>query len=425
MVSKIITTFEHSILRIGEQGFKESHFNALVKYNDLHGSKYFTPGHRRIIFKSYVGVIQAGDKVIEVLPKADNLSKDEDRTKNKWHSALLYMLKKAGYIRLDDTEKASQQYSKNNLLEIYLYNFLKEVELLIHCGLVKKYHKVQQNKTVLKGRLLIERQMLYNIIHKERFFIEHTIYDRNNVFNSLLKKALEIIQLTCTNYSIKQNASKLLLNFEDINSWRGNYESLDKLVFDRKTKSYTYAIELARMIIMNYNPDMSAGNKPILAILFDMNRLFEKFIYRILKSEALFFSTNKLTVNYQNNRLFWKNKTLRPDILIEFEKKDQAGKDVYCKFIVDTKWKAIGTNNPSGNDLRQMYAYNFQFGSHQSILLYPSMGQENLGPAFFEESILIPEIKHGCELYFAEIFDDSGINRQFAHNFITYLIQNQ
>jgi 5-methylcytosine-specific restriction enzyme subunit McrC len=423
MANNTITVFEHSTLHIGEQGFGEYHFNALVKYNDLHGSKYFVPGYRKISFKSYVGVIQAGDKVIEVLPKADRLYEDNEKTKNKWQRALLYMLRKAGYIKLNETEQASQQSRKNNLLDIYLHTYLREVEQLVHAGLVKKYHKVRQNKTALKGRLLIEKQIIHNTIHKERFFTEHTVYDRNNNFNTILKKALEIIQLTCTNSYIKQNASKQLLTFENINTLYGHLKSLDQLVFDRKTKPYTYAIELAKMIILNYSPDMSSGNKPILAILFDMNRLFEKFIYQMLKREERAFIADKLSVTQQNSQIFWKDKTIRPDLVIDFEK--TYGKKMFqFKFIVDTKWKIIDSNNPSDDDLKQMYAYNFQFGSQQSILLYPFVGQKNSGSSKYEKSHLFSDFEHACEIYFIELFTGDFINENFSNDFIQYLLQN-
>jgi 5-methylcytosine-specific restriction enzyme subunit McrC len=174
------------------------------------------------------------------------------------------------------------------------------------------------------------------------------------------------------------------------------------------------------MIILNYSPDMSSGNKPILAILFDMNRLFEKFIYRILKKEEKIFVAEKLSVSQQNRRLFWKDKAIRPDLVICFQK-TKGGKVFQYRYIVDTKWKIIDSNNPSDDDLKQMYAYNFQFGSQQSILFYPSIGQNNVGAFSYKKSQLFPDFDHACELYFVDLFNDNVIDRKFGHNFISYL----
>ena len=70
--------------------FRECHFDAMVKFNELHQNKYFTIGHNGIVFKNYVGVIQVGGLTIEILPKAD---KKADADKNLWQSVLLNMLK--------------------------------------------------------------------------------------------------------------------------------------------------------------------------------------------------------------------------------------------------------------------------------------------------------------------------------------------
>lgn len=424
MANNTITVFEHSKLKIDEQGFKEHHFNALVKFNDLHGNKYFTPGYRKIIFKSYVGVIQAGHKVIEILPKADNLSTNEERTKAKWQSALLYMLKRAGYIKLNNTEKAQQQSQSNNLLDIYIYTFLKEVETLIHRGLVKKYHQVKTNGTVLKGRLLIEQQIQHNSIHKERFFTQHTIYDHNNIYNGILKAALDIVQKKSVNYSIKQMAAKQMLCFEGINKWTGQETDFQKIKLDRKTDNYRYAIELARMIILNYCPDMSAGNNAVLAILFDMNALFERFIYRELKREEKNYSNYSLHIQSQSKKLFWKNKTIKPDIIISFIKPEDKGEPKEYRTIVDTKWKIVEADNPSDDDLKQMFAYNFQFGSSRSVLLYPHVNQKTTSLENYTESKAAPSHRHGCTMFFSRLFSDDHqtVNKLLGKEFVEHII---
>ena len=71
----IIQVFEYNSLQYGTEYngvlFKESHFNALVKFNELHQNRYFSIGYKKITFKNYVGVLQVDGLVIEVLPKID------------------------------------------------------------------------------------------------------------------------------------------------------------------------------------------------------------------------------------------------------------------------------------------------------------------------------------------------------------------
>ncbi len=70
-------------------------------------------------------------------------------------------------------------------------------------------------------------------------------------------------------------------------------------------------------------------------------------------------------MSYQNSKKFWEGKTIRPDIVIR-EKKTKV-----IKYVIDTKWKVIKANDPSDDDLKQMYAYNMYWGNERSMLLYP------------------------------------------------------
>ena len=53
-----------------------------------------------------------------------------------------------------------------------------------------------------------------------------------------------------------------------------------------------------------------------------------------------------------------------PDIVVEISKEN--------KVVLDTKWKNIGENNPSPEDLRQMYAYSKFNNKAKTALVYPS-----------------------------------------------------
>jgi 5-methylcytosine-specific restriction enzyme subunit McrC len=415
---KTLYVFEHTSLWVDEYELKQSHFDALVKYNDQHGGKYFKVGHNKLTFTSYVGVIQAGDLVIEVLPKADRRT-DVNNT-FKWRGVLLTMLANAGYIKLNVTDYATLHTSQMKLLDIYLYSFLEETSQMVHAGLIKRYRRTQGNNTVFKGRLLMDQQVRYNAIHKERFYTEHAVYDKNHACNQVLKKALQIIHDTTFNSSIKQQAASLLLDFEGIKEWQGDEGIWDRITLDRKSLPYQYALDLARMIIFGYCPDFRAGKTAVIALLFDMNILYERYIYRMLKKAEHLFEENQLSVNGQHSMVFWAHKSIRPDIIVSFCK--QGDTQVY-KTVIDTKWKIVDEGCPSDSDLKQLYVYNMQLGADHAVLLYPAVGQKNMGGVHFNAS-LRGNFNHSCEMYFGQLFngDSNELNRHFAHHFLSYLI---
>jgi len=118
---KFIQVFEHQRLKCDDSGdFRKYHFDAMVRFNDLHQNKYFTIGHNGIVFKNYVGVIQVGGLTIEILPKAD---KKADADKSLWQSVLLNMLKVCKRIRVEsvsETQLKKRHYSiLDDLSDLY------------------------------------------------------------------------------------------------------------------------------------------------------------------------------------------------------------------------------------------------------------------------------------------------------------------
>ncbi|MBK7087259.1 MAG: hypothetical protein IPH53_22510 [Flavobacteriales bacterium] len=107
---------------------------------------------------------------------------------------------------------------------------------------------------------------------------------------------------------------------------------------------------MAKLIILKYSPDLQSGREPVLGILFEMERLWEKFMLRLLKRDC----PEGSTVSGQETTDFWEDRSIRPDIVIT----SAAGE----RTIVDTKWKMPDEGKPAMSDLQQLFAYNVQFG---------------------------------------------------------------
>lgn len=397
MNKNLIRVFEHQVLRIGESGFNTEHFNTLVKYNDSNENKYFIVGNNKIKFKNYVGVIQVKKLTIEILPKADNLPNDESN-KNKWQKALLIMLKECKLIKIESISRAFLNIKNNSLIDLYFDAFLTEAEKIFNQGLIKKYGKERTNTNVIKGKILFEKN-IKNIVHKEKSFCEYQIYTKDNIFNQIIYKALLILSKSTTNNNLLMRAKNLSLCFKDINNINVNKNSFDNIKFNRNNERYRYSIELSKLIILNYSPDLSSGKNDILAILFDMNRLYENYVYRRLK--RLEDKNINIKISEQVIKKFWESKIIKPDILIQL-KENSVEKNI----IIDTKWKVLKELKPDDSDLKQMFVYNLHYNSDLSILLYPKVNfcTHNKKPFHLKN----PTGSHYCQLSFIDLFLDDG-----------------
>ena len=74
-----------------------------------------------------------------------------------------------------------------------------------------------------------------------------------------------------------------LLHFDNVDSSKVDMRKLKHIVFDRFTEHYRGAISITRLIIEARAPSLATGAHPVVAILFDMDELFEAYIYALFK----------------------------------------------------------------------------------------------------------------------------------------------
>lgn len=406
-----------------DKPFKKNHWEALCRYLEnvnKHGEKridYFRILNKGIQFTNYVGVIQAGNLTIEVLPKTDksattaeNESIDvvKDENKQQWHQALLQMLGECSLLKVNKVDLANLNLRHHSILDMYIELFLATTEGLLHEGLLKKYEKQEGNQTALKGRLLFQKQLAGNSTHDERFYVRHTAYNYNHLYNQIVYKTLQHILHMNGNTYLSDKAGHLLANFPQTNSITITSETFNRLLFDRKTERYRDALLIAKMLLLNYRPDITGGAENVIAILFDMNTLWEEWVYRRLKKEEAQY---KATIHRQQSADFWKgehllkHKTIRPDIVIH------KGDEI---IIIDTKWKLIKDMMPEDEDLKQMFVYNLYWKCSKSILLYPA-NNLNLKEGSYKDFLKLKEVHSNCAILTTTIFKDSMLDKDFAN----------
>lgn len=391
MQTNLIQVFEHHTLFYGKDyggvAFTKKHFDLLAKLNMLHDNKYFTLVHKGIKFSQYVGVVQIDTLTIEILPKADQSSNNP----LVWRNVLIEMLRVTRKIKVNQVGQADVNKQNIHLLDIYFDWFLREMEILIHKGLIKKYYKEIKNINALKGKLEFAGHLTKNLIHKERFYTSHQIYDTDHQIHQILNLALVIIeQLTKGNY-LYHKCKRVQLNFPEVSSISCTESTFNKLRINRKSEPYVKAWEISRLIILNYAPNISSGSERMLALLFDMNNLWEEYIIMQLRFACL---GKDHRVEGQKSKVFWGSMSLRPDIILTLNSGDQI--------VLDTKWKRLEANKPSTHDLRQMYVYNDHWHSKFSILLYPGANTK-----FFYKKFEYPE--HYCGVLKMNVLNESGL----------------
>lgn len=362
----LIQVFEYQTLYKGNiyngVRFESKYFEALLKLNELHEGKYFNPVYNGIRFNSYVGVLQIDDLVIEVLPKIEGYTSQ----KSQWQNVLIEMLQVTHQLKINQIGDANVEQQNIHLLDIYFDWFLREVESLRRKGLVKQYYKETKNTLALKGKLVFAGHIRTNLVRQERFYTSHQVYDKDHLIHQLLSLALSVVEKFSKGTYRYGHCRSVQLNFPEVKSIFADEHSFTTISYNRKNQPYKIALELARLIILNYAPNIKSGSENMLALMFNMNELWENYILLKLQQQA----TGWL-VKGQDSKRFWEGKTIRPDIVLQ-------NKITHERFIIDAKWKNYTYGSVSINDLRQIYVYNEFWNAKVGMLLYPSHNETKI-----------------------------------------------
>ena len=360
---KSITVFEHQSLRLGMGGFEKIHLAALQHFlGERRDFPYYSLIHQGVKFNEYVGVIQVGNLMIEILPKADQ-GQDTDR----WRRIFIGMLRASGIMDLPAPSSSRLKLKPNALLQLYFERYVRELERLLHRGLTKKYRKTEGNLNAVKGRIVFSKQMQYNLVHQERVYSAYSEFSREHLLHQVLLKALKLLANINSAPVLNSRIARLLTAFPEQVDVKVSASLFSRIMLNRSTQHYGPALQIARMLLLNFHPDVSRGQHDVLAILFDMNVLWERFVCKSLQRQLPRLIPACL-VEAQEQREFWqsdggKHLHIRPDIHI------RIGDGGF--YVIDTKWKNLDGRNPDIQDLRQMYVYHRYYHSEKVAMLYP------------------------------------------------------
>ena len=312
-------------------------------------------GGKFIQARNYVGVLQTKSGLtIEILPKIADKN-DVERSK----AVFIKMLRTLKNFPFKSSNLASLKTQNLPLLEIFISMFLCELEALVKNGIKSDYVAIEENLNFLKGKLNINEQIKRNSIHKERFYVGYSEFLNDIKINRIIKKTLKFLYKKSNSSKNQQKIRELLFIFDEVSECEDYKNFFAKLVITRQVKHYEQTLLWCKIFLLGNTFTPYKGDDLALALLFDMNALFESYVGNFIKKSfpctILQHSEKHLVENPKSFRL-------RPDIFL---------KD---KFIADTKWKIISSSNDiSQADLYQLYAYGKKHECSKLYLIYPKI----------------------------------------------------
>ena len=343
----------------------------LIKYMP---SGMVTWGRDSIKLSQYCGVLQVNNLTIEILPKVYG---SEANKKKSSRDALIRMLRDCGNLKLHRGSQANVQRHPYTVLDVFILAFCEELSEQVAKGLIRKYIEMEENLNVLRGRLLIEKQVKHNLVHKERI---HCLYDELSIdtpMNQIIKFTLSKLLSLARSVVVRKCVDELLIRFDAVSDVRISNQTVFP-VLDQTSARYKNIMDQCKLFIQNQYPDVVTGDQKAFTFLFDMNKLFERWIIAKLRPIV---TKQGFKLRSQPIKYFgvWdgseskKVSQMKPDFVLTGSNDKEIS-------IGDAKWKILDQDkskmNISENDLYQMQSYANRYEVDSLKLYYPK--QEKL-----------------------------------------------
>lgn len=360
----VLTIKEYDRLRIASardfQHFLISESDAVIlQAVEFENNHIFIRKGNCIIAQQFVGVLKLPDFDIEILPKVSgNSSYDEMR------KILLDMLMVVSGIKNNDLSGSSKP-ERNGIQEILISKFLSAAEEYVKNGLLQGYQKVDRRSPVLKGKIVISKQMRNFNPVPVSFECRFSKYIADIPVNRFFVLCLHQM-LTITGNSMNAGRIRSLLDVFYSIKQMNIQEALERRIdFNIINRSAKLPYDLGYLFLSGLYVSLYAGSISINAILFDMNALFEEYMYHVVRKvygKGVYYqSGGRHLLRDENNKNY---SVMRPDIIINRI-------STKSKTIIDTKWKRPGRFS-STEDLYQMNGYSTCVPDVDIIyLLYP------------------------------------------------------
>ena len=312
-------------------------------------------GGKFIQARNYVGVLQTKSGLtIEILPKIADKN-DAERSK----AVFIKMLRTLKNFPFKSSNLASLKTQNLPLLEIFISMFLCELEALVKKGIKSDYVVLDDNLNFLKGKLNINEQIKRNSVHKERFYVGYSEFLSDIKINRIIKTTLKFLYKKSNSSKNQQKIRELLFIFDEVSECEDYKNFFAKLVINRQVKHYEQTLLWCKIFLLGNSFTPHNGDDLALALLFDMNALFESYVGNFIKKSfpgTILQHSEKYLVEEP------KSFKLRPDIFLEGD------------FIADTKWKIVKSRDDiSQADLYQLYAYGKKHECSNLYLIYPKI----------------------------------------------------
>lgn len=379
----------------GGKAFSVREADALVAAAQAHplggsdGSGIITDRRHYLKAGQMVGVLAAAGCTLEILPKIDSGSADEDVPTLR--ARLVSLIDLALDLRIGEGEAALMARRAESLLDVLIRLFADRLLTEARRGLPRRYIDREDDLPALRGRLDVTRQFTFNAVRPDRLASHFDELSCDIPLMQIMAATIVSLRQRTRSAEAARLLDELRFAFDAVTLLPPRRLQWDKAHIARGERRWEVLLRLARLLLGQDWQGTRHGTEAHgegHSLLFPMNALFEKAVATLLRCAL---AGTDVSVHEQSGRTAclwdwdqWQGGQppqghrfqTKPDILLR--------KNGRVIGIIDTKWKHAedGADPKSGvgqADVYQMMAYARLYECDRLMLLFPAKPGEISG----------------------------------------------
>ena len=198
---------------------------------------------------------------------------------------IYYMLSYAFQIlKQEDYQKvAGEKFDK--IHDLFAAILEKGVARQVKQGLYREYVPIQEDLSVMRGKLNINDTIALKVQRKQKLSCEFDEFSEDNLYNQILKVTIHrLIKAEDVAAERRQALKKLIVFFGNVKLIQPDHIAWNRLIYQRNNRNYELLLNICYFVLNGMLQTTEDGSYKLLSFSDEhMERLYEKFILEYYK----------------------------------------------------------------------------------------------------------------------------------------------
>ena len=198
---------------------------------------------------------------------------------------IYYMLSYAFRVLKQEDYKKVEAENFEKIHDLFAEILVKGVSRQLKQGLYREYVPMQEDLSVMRGKLNINDTIALQVQRKQKLSCEFDEFSEDNIYNQILKVTIYRLTLARDIDEKRRNAlKKLIVFFGNVRLIQPDHIAWNRLIYQRNNRNYELLLNICYLVLNSLLQTTEDGKYKLIEFSDEqMEKLFERFILEYYK----------------------------------------------------------------------------------------------------------------------------------------------